>query len=336
MKSVQYIANNIKLMTNLQTIAESLATKCRGRAWIVVTAQQEIKQVIGEISTQQANDFSKIMARFSTRMGLTSQNVSVVIQKRLLAKNPLGIPLLEDMYEQQVNNFGTLFDFSDGARTYRSYRNLNHFIDAYPFIPYQFDLFQAAIQNLSDHDAFEGKHSSVGERSMLAVFQQVAILIANHDLGQLATFDLMYEGISNALKAQIQQSILIAENQLDNTFAIRVLKALFLVKYVREFKATLHNITILLIDRFGQDMLVLRRQVEEALNLLEQQTYIQRSGELYEFLTNEEKDVEKEIKNTEVDADAVAGELGKIIFDQIIRDRKLRFEENRSGFHLFA
>ena len=34
----QYIADNVKLMTNLQTIAESLATKCRGRAWIIVTA----------------------------------------------------------------------------------------------------------------------------------------------------------------------------------------------------------------------------------------------------------------------------------------------------------
>ena len=29
----QYIAGNVKLMTNLQTIAESLATKCRGRSW---------------------------------------------------------------------------------------------------------------------------------------------------------------------------------------------------------------------------------------------------------------------------------------------------------------
>src|SRR5690606_17438829 len=32
----QYIADDTKLMTNLQTIAESLATKCRGRAWIIV------------------------------------------------------------------------------------------------------------------------------------------------------------------------------------------------------------------------------------------------------------------------------------------------------------
>ncbi len=38
----QYIADNVKLMTNLQTIAESLNTKCKGQAWIIVTAQQAI------------------------------------------------------------------------------------------------------------------------------------------------------------------------------------------------------------------------------------------------------------------------------------------------------
>ena len=38
----QYIADNVKLMTNLQTIAESLNTICKGQAWLIVTAQQEI------------------------------------------------------------------------------------------------------------------------------------------------------------------------------------------------------------------------------------------------------------------------------------------------------
>ncbi len=57
--------------------------------------------------------------------------------------------------------------------------------------------------------------------------------------------------------------------------------------------------------------------VEEALNLLEQQTYIQRNGEVYEYLTDEEKDVEQEIKNTEVESDAVAEELGKLVFDRV-------------------
>jgi hypothetical protein len=328
----QYIADNTKLMTNLQTIAESLATKCRGRSWIVVTAQEEMHTVVGEMSRQQGNDFSKIQARFANRMKLTSADVAEVIQKRLLMKNKEGVMLLTDIYHEQVNNFRTLFGFADGSATYRNFQDQEHFIHSYPFIPYQFALFQSAIQNLSQHNAFEGKHSSVGERSMLGVFQQVAIKIGDHRMGQLATFDLMFEGIRTAMKANIQRAILQAEKHLDDDLAIRLLKALFLVKYVREFKATPRNLSVLMLDRFDQDLSQLRKLVEEALNRLEQQTYVQRTGDLYHYLTDEEKDVEQEIKGTEVEADEVAAELERLIFDGIIKTRKIRYTDNKQDY----
>lgn len=326
----QYIAENVKLMTNLQTIAESMATKCRGRAWVIVTAQEDMGTVVGEMGKQQGNDFSKIQARFANRMKLTSADVAEVIQKRLLMKTEEGVRLLSDTYHAQSNNFKTLFDFADGSQTYRNYQDRDHFIHSYPFIPYQFALFQSAIQNLSQHNAFEGKHSSVGERSMLGVFQQVAIQIGDHEIGQLATFDLMFEGIRTALKSNIQRAIIQAENHLDGPFAIRLLKTLFLVKYVKEFKPTVRNLCVLMLDGFNQDLPALRKRVEEALSLLEQQTYVQRNGELYEYLTDEEKDVEQEIKNTEVESADVAAELEKIVFDHVIKHRKIRYDASSS------
>jgi len=326
----QYIAGNVKLMTNLQTIAESLATKCRGRAWVIVTAQEDMGTVVGEMGKQQGNDFSKIRARFANRMKLTSADVAEVIQKRLLMKTEEGVRLLSDIYHAQSNNFKTLFDFADGSQTYRNYQDRDHFIHSYPFVPYQFALFQSAIQNLSQHNAFEGKHSSVGERSMLGVFQQVAIQIGGHEIGQLATFDLMFEGIRTSLKSNIQRAIIQAENHLDDSFAIRLLKALFLVKYVKEFKPTLRNLRVLMLDGFNQDLPKLRKRVEEALSLLEQQTYVQRNGEFYEYLTDEEKDVEQEIKNTEVESSDVAAELEKIVFDHVIKQRKIRYDATDS------
>jgi hypothetical protein len=328
----QYIADNIKLMTNLQTIAESLATKCRGRAWIIVTAQEDMTTVIGEMSNQKENDFSKIQARFANRMKLTSADVAEVIQKRLLLKNDDGVKLLADIYHKEANNFRTLFDFTDGSQSYRNFQDCKHFIHSYPFIPYQYSLFQSAIQNLSQHNAFEGQHSSVGERSMLGVFQQVVIQIENHKIGQLATFDLMFEGIRTALKSQVHKAISQAEKHLDSPFAIRLLKALFLVKYVKEFKPTVRNLGVLMLDSFNQDLPQLRRSVEEALNLLEQQTYIQRNGDQYEYLTDEEKDIEQEIKNTEVEAPDVANELEKIIFDHVLKNRKIRFDDNGQDY----
>lgn len=327
----QYIADNTKLMTNLQTIAESLATKCRGRAWVLVTAQEDMGAVIGEMGKQQANDFTKIQARFANRMKLTSADVAEVIQKRLLLKNEEGVNLLTDLYHQQSNNFKTLFDFADGSKTYSNFADRDHFIHSYPFIPYQFALFQAAIENLSMQNAFEGKNSSVGERSMLGVFQQVAVQIGQHKVGELATFDLMFEGIRTSLKSQIQRAVLTAERHLDNKFAVSLLKALFLVKYVKEFKATVRNLCVLMFGDFGQDLPSLKRKVEEALGVLEQQTYIQRNGEFYEYLTDEEKDVEQEIKNTEVDTTDVNAEFEKILFDNVIKHRKIRYDVGSSS-----
>ena len=131
----QYVADNVKLMTNLQTIAESLATKCKGQSWIVVTAQEEMDTVLGDMSKQQTTDFSKIQARFKTRMKLTSQNVADVIQERLLKKNDQGVTFAEKLYGQEKNNFGTLFDFTDGATLYRNFRDEKHFTNSYPLSP---------------------------------------------------------------------------------------------------------------------------------------------------------------------------------------------------------
>ncbi len=87
-----------------------------------------------------------------------------------------------------------------------------------------------------------------------------------------------------------------------------------------------------MLDGFNQDLPMHKRQVEEALNLLELQTYVQRNGELYEYLTDEEKDVEEEIKNTEIESTDVASELEKIVFDHVIKQRKIRYDENKQDY----
>jgi energy-coupling factor transporter ATP-binding protein EcfA2 len=64
----QFIAENVNLMLSLQTIAEGLATKCRGQAWVVVTSQEDLGRILGDMNKSKANDFSRIQARFSNRI----------------------------------------------------------------------------------------------------------------------------------------------------------------------------------------------------------------------------------------------------------------------------
>jgi hypothetical protein len=334
----QFVADDVKLMLNLQTIAESLASKCKGQAWVFVTSQEDMEKVVGDQTRAQANDFSKIQARFRIRVKLTSQDVEEVISRRLLEKNDAGAAELQDIHAKEAANFKTIFDFVDGAKTYRNYVDGDHFIGTYPFVTYQIPMFQAAIEGLSDHNMFEGKNSSVGERSMLGVVQEVAKSIGDDQVGYLATFDQMFAGISAALKSAAQSAILQAEKHLPDPsadvtiLANRLLKALFLVKYVDNFKATPRNLTVLVYNRFGLDLNGLGKQVQEALNLLETQSYVQRNGNVYEYLTNEEQEIEKEIKAVDVDSSEVSSKLFKYLSSDILKTNKLKYAKNGQDF----
>ena len=60
----QFIGNDSHLMLNLQTITEELGTICRRRAWVVVTSQEDMDTVLGDMSKAKKQDFSKIQGRF--------------------------------------------------------------------------------------------------------------------------------------------------------------------------------------------------------------------------------------------------------------------------------
>ena len=328
----QFIGQNSKLMLNLQTVAETLGTVCEGRAWIFVTSQADLEGVLGAFKGMEAQDLTKIIQRFKTQLTLASADVKEVIQKRLLAKTEPEPDALTTIYDREKDNLQTLYRFGDNSINLRGWRGSDEFCDFYPFHTYQFDLFQLAIQQLSKHGVFTGRYLAVGERSMLAVFQEVAKSIRNDDVGTLATFDRCYDGISASIRGDMQTTIKMAERQLGEGIPIRILKALFLLKWVREFKATPRNVAILLIDRPDIDIRAHEKSVLEALNQLESQSYLQRNADVFEFLTDTEKDIEVEIKNTEIDESQVAVLLAKVLFADVLQDPKIRYEGNRHDY----
>lgn len=332
----QFIGSSTKLMLNLQTIVETLSTRCNGRAWVCATSQEDMDGVIGDRTRTQGNDFSKIQARFATRMKLTSHDVEEVVKKRLLRKTAVAEAALDPLYDEFHTSFRALFDFVDGSKTYRNYDTRDRFTQVYPFVPYQFPFFQAALVGLSEHNVFEGRHASVGERSMLGVVQEVATHLKESTVGAVVSFDAMFTGIRQAVKSAATRNIATAEAQLPEgpvrDVAVRLLKALFLVKYVGDFSATPRNLTVLLYNRFGQDITELNRKVSQALDLLEQQTYVQRNGSVYEYLTNEEQDIENEIKSTDVDSAEISKLLASVISQDVVRGTSIRHSATNGDF----
>jgi hypothetical protein len=329
----QFIAENTGLMLNLQSIAETLNTKCDGTSWIIVTSQEDLESLVGDDSGVQSDDFSKIQGRFKVRMPLTSNNVDEVIEKRLLEKNPEGNVSLSAIYSREFENLRTILHFSQGGIQFKGYQGQSDFVSKYPFVPYQFDLFQQCIKSLSRHNVFQGRHASVGERSMLGVFQEVLKASTNFSAHGLVSFDAMFEGIRSTLRMEAQSSILLAEKQLKhNPLAIRSLKVLFLIKYFEKFSATLNNVCVLLLADMSVDVKEHNKSVEEALNLLEAQTYIQKKGEIFEYLTDDEKDIENEIKSTNIEEGEVSSILSEMLFAGVLGESSIKYQENGQSF----
>ena len=164
----QYIGEDSKLMLNLQTVGEELGKECMGKAWVIVTSQQDIDSV----TKVKGNDFSKIQGRFDTRLSLSSANVDEVIKKRILEKNDTSAQTLRLLYGQKTTIIKNLIIFNDGVEK-KLYADENDFALVYPFIPYQFNLLASVLTSIRTHGA-SGKHLSEGERSMLALFKESA------------------------------------------------------------------------------------------------------------------------------------------------------------------
>lgn len=321
----QFIGKDVHRMLSLQTIAEGLVDKTGGRSTLMVTSQMDIDATLGNLEKQQEYDFSRIQGRFTTRINLTSANADEVIQRRLLEKKPEPEAVLCEIYAEQKNIMKSLFNFGDNSQFVSRYKSAEEFAVDFPFIDYQFNLVQAAIIELSKNNAFSGKQQSVGERSLLSIAQEVAKAYQNYDLTRIVRFCDMYKGIQGSLQAKIQNDILQAERTLGDEMALDVLKTLFLVKYVKGFPSTVDNITKILLPTLDTDFPEYRKKVQEALNLLVRQSYVEKgANDEYHYQTNEEKDIENEIKQEELAPDAINNELMKIFRDEVFPESKIK------------
>jgi hypothetical protein len=330
----QFIADDVNKMLNLQTIVESLSEKCGSQAWVFVTSQQDIESIMGDINAQQQHDFARIMGRFKTKLNLTSANADEVIKKRILSKTEdASVELRRHYYEQQAS-LKSLFYFTDGMQ-YQQIQTEEDFESNYPFIPYQFDLLGMSLLELSRHNAMLGRAQSVGERSMLELFQNTAKMVKNKEVGILSDFSNFYRPLQTILKTEVINAIKLAEtNPVLDDFDRKVLKTLFLVRYIESFKPNKANIAILLISKLDEDKLALEKRVQESLNKLENQTFIQRNGELYFYLTNEEKDIIEEIKNIAIDNYAINDHLSSVIYDGTMgATNKITHPDYKQDYH---
>lgn len=324
----QYIGGNTKLMLNLQTVAEEFGKAMAGRGWLLVTAQEAIDTIIKDIKGE---DFSKIQGRFATRLTLSSSNADEVIRRRLLTKTPVARDTLKALYHEKAAILRNALTFHANVEP-KTYRDDDDFVACYPFVPYQFGLMQKVFEQIRRMGE-TGKHLSEGERSLLSAFQEAAKSVAGDHVGALVPLHRFYDSLETFLDSSIRRVFSDARDNdrlRENPRCIDVLKILFMIKHVKEVPKTLENVVTLSLNEIDGDKIALKKEVVDALDRLVHQTLVQKSGDEFIFLTNDEQDVGRGIKNTDIDDREVVEFLAKKAFDEIYGGNKVSFRGTRN------
>ena len=282
------------------------------------------------------NDFSKIQGRFNTCLSLSSASVDEVIKRRILAKTDTAEDMLHLMYRQHQAAMRNLFTFAQGTVSdLKGYSDEEEFVEAYPFVPYQFKLLQDVLVQVRKHGS-SGKHLSGGERSMLSAFQEAAQKYKEKDETHFVPFYAFYDTVHTFLDGAVRRVIDRADRAACAGDGLKpqdvdVLKLLFLIRYVEGVPSNVQNLSTLMITGLHADKIAMRRQIQESLDRLVYENYVSRNGETYLFLTDEEQDINREIRQTMVDANEVIHMIGQMVFADIYPGSKFRYH-NRYDF----
>ena len=329
----QYIGTDSRLLLNLQSIVEELGAQCKGKVWVVCTGQSALDDLKLKI---REDEFSKIQARFPTRLALSTTSANEVIQKRLLQKTPDAEKELTAVYDNSKNTLLNLFTFKGSRSDICGFKNENEFVKHYPFVPYQFTLLQKVFTEVRQHGNV-GKHLASGARSMLSGVQEAAKSMLDKNQTALVPFYAFYDTIDNVLDHSIRDAIrrctASVANGIIQEIDVKLYKLLYLMRYLDDIPPTLDNLTILMSDNIDTDTHALRGILRDSLSRLEHDSYISAVNGEYRFLTNEEQDIQKDISRQTVMSNDVSQTIGEIIYSDIFTDSKMRHMDRDFPFN---
>src|SRR6266498_4094850 len=292
-----FIADSNEKIGELNSLAEMIGNKGKGKVWLIVTSQQDLEKVVDRTNFQPAL-VGRLNARFELKPHLISDEINKVVSERILKKHPSEEDELRELYRRHEGHIAQLADL-------RASRHLDavterSFIDAYPLLPHQIRLAQDIFEKLS------GFRISGGVRSMISVVMEILQDVADEDVGVLVSFDQIFDAVENDLLSQeyLGASGVRAIYESDERMphlpveAPRVLKVLWLLEYAKWVPRVPETMAKLLVRDLVTDVPSVRGKVEKTLLALQEAGYVARdeaTGE-WKFLNERERTIEQAIQ----------------------------------------
>ena len=292
-----FIGDSNERIGELNSLAEMIGNKGKGKVWLIVTSQQDLEKVVDRTNFQPAL-VGRLSARFDLKPHLISDEINKVVSERILKKRPAQEAGLKALYAKHEGFIAALADIKASRRL--AGISERTFIDAYPLLPHQIRLAQDIFEALS------GFRISGGVRSMIAVVMEALQDLADRPLGVLVSFDQVFDAVENDLLSQEYlgasgvRAIYESDDRLPDmpVESSRVLKVLWLLQRITWAPRVPETLAKLLVRDLTMEIAPLRAQVESTLNALQEAGYVARdeaTGE-WKFLNELERTIEQAIQ----------------------------------------
>lgn len=333
----QFIGEDDQKLLELQSLSEEFSIHGKGRLWLVVTAQEKLEDVIEGVRRRQA-EFSKIKDRFDLRLELTSENIELVVEERILKKRPTGedaVQSLYSSYEGVINLIGRLEEINRQL----TMPDEDRFVRDYPFLPMHFQIMQDAFARIRARGGATIQLTG-GERSMIGVVQGVLASkdtnFADSDPGRVVTLYEIFDQIATEVSSQDRRSINEVQDRIDGGAfePIKALKSLYVLQQLDWIPCNLENLTRLMMPNLSRDYQEFKSTVEDALLRLKEAKYVSLVDGIYKYLSAAERNVEEEISAVDVKNNDVRRESRKLLQDALSGLGRLNYERGLAVFDI--
>ncbi|MFO0757505.1 MAG: BREX system P-loop protein BrxC [Byssovorax sp.] len=287
----QFVARDVQKMLDLQAIVQSFGVRGRGKQWVVVTSQEQLRELVSGLDDKKI-ELARLMDRFPLQVHLEPSDISEVTSRRVLAKNAAAQAALGKLFDEHRGRLTEHTRLTADIKLPELSRDA--FVDLYPLLPYQIDLIIQVVSGLRTQGG-ASKHVGGANRTIIKLAQQVlinpAVNLASSPVGALARLDHVYDLVEGNIGSEVRAKISAIAREVEHPLAQPVAKVICLLQYVKSVHRSAENIAAALTPSVGADSQL--ASVKEALEQLEAAHKIRRGDDGYRIPTPAEDDWER-------------------------------------------
>lgn len=323
----QWIASgnaNERIM-QIQALVEEAAVSGKGRVWLAVTAHGDIQSLKQNVQLEQ---YAKINQRFESQCKLSNEDISLVVEERLLRKTQAARRDLERSFAERSSGLIDLGTVTDARRQYPA-PAAEPFALFYPYLPWTVavipDVVKGIAQAAGREEALTGSN-----RTMIGVVQGGILEIPgllDSPVGPLISLADLYDQFATDAPTETRTDL----NRILETvggataFTLKVARALYLLGEAEYIPTTLDNLARAVADHVDLTLAARRSDVKAELDRLVHAGYAKQVGEHYHFLTTQQRTFQDRVRARRDELLAQPYQLGQSLkeFDS---EEALRFD----------